>query len=236
MKGQIDGIGVHPRLRGRRRRTARRWSTEPYAPADVPRSARRDPRAASWLREPRRLRLRAIGHRVVHGGPDYAGPCASTQASWTGSTRSRRWRRCTSRNNLAPIRLAARARPGSAAGRLLRHRLPPRPCPRIADCYAIAARPLRRRRPALRLPRPLLRIHRRAPARGRARDRDGPRHRRPSRQRRLDVRAEATGSSVESTMGFTALDGLPMGTRPGQLDPGVVLLPDRAEGHDAPPR
>ncbi len=45
------------------------------------------------------------------------------------------------------------------------------------------------------------------------------------------------GVSVESTMGFTALDGLPMGTRPGQLDPGVVLhlieeengtLPERA--------
>ena len=31
------------------------------------------------------------------------------------------------------------------------------------------------------------------------------------------------GRSVETTMGFTALDGLPMGTRPGQLDPGVVL-------------
>ncbi|PLC54166.1 acetate kinase [Pollutimonas nitritireducens] len=31
------------------------------------------------------------------------------------------------------------------------------------------------------------------------------------------------GKSVESTMGFTALDGLPMGTRPGRLDPGVVL-------------
>ena len=31
------------------------------------------------------------------------------------------------------------------------------------------------------------------------------------------------GKSVESTLGFTALDGLPMGTRPGQLDPGVVL-------------
>jgi acetate kinase len=28
---------------------------------------------------------------------------------------------------------------------------------------------------------------------------------------------------VESTMGFTALDGLPMGTRPGQLDAGVIL-------------
>ena len=31
------------------------------------------------------------------------------------------------------------------------------------------------------------------------------------------------GRSVESTLGFTALDGLPMGTRPGQIDPGVVL-------------
>jgi acetate kinase len=29
--------------------------------------------------------------------------------------------------------------------------------------------------------------------------------------------------SVDSTMGFTALDGLCMGTRPGSLDPGVVL-------------
>jgi acetate kinase len=31
------------------------------------------------------------------------------------------------------------------------------------------------------------------------------------------------GKSVESTMGFTALDGLPMGTRPGQLDAGIVI-------------
>lgn len=31
------------------------------------------------------------------------------------------------------------------------------------------------------------------------------------------------GKSVASTMGFTALDGLAMGTRCGQLDPGVVL-------------
>ena len=35
--------------------------------------------------------------------------------------------------------------------------------------------------------------------------------------------ALAAGRSIESTMGFTALDGLPMGTRPGQLDAGVVL-------------
>ncbi len=31
------------------------------------------------------------------------------------------------------------------------------------------------------------------------------------------------GRSVASTMGFTALDGLPMGTRCGQIDPGVLL-------------
>ncbi len=32
------------------------------------------------------------------------------------------------------------------------------------------------------------------------------------------------GRSVDSTMGFTALDGLAMGTRPGQIDPGVVIF------------
>ena len=31
------------------------------------------------------------------------------------------------------------------------------------------------------------------------------------------------GRSIGSTMGFSALDGLPMGTRCGQIDPGVVL-------------
>ncbi len=35
--------------------------------------------------------------------------------------------------------------------------------------------------------------------------------------------ALADGRSVASTMGFSALDGLPMGTRCGALDPGVVL-------------
>ena len=34
-------------------------------------------------------------------------------------------------------------------------------------------------------------------------------------------------------MGFTALDGLPMGTRPGQLDPGVVLYLIEQRGMNA---
>jgi acetate kinase len=36
--------------------------------------------------------------------------------------------------------------------------------------------------------------------------------------------ALAEGRSVASTMGFSALDGLPMGTRCGALDPGVILF------------
>jgi acetate kinase len=36
--------------------------------------------------------------------------------------------------------------------------------------------------------------------------------------------AMANGKSVASTMGFTAIDGLPMGTRCGALDPGVILF------------
>ncbi len=41
------------------------------------------------------------------------------------------------------------------------------------------------------------------------------------------------GLSVASTMGFSALDGLPMGTRCGQIDPGVLLWMMEARGMDA---
>jgi acetate kinase len=41
------------------------------------------------------------------------------------------------------------------------------------------------------------------------------------------------GRSMDSTMGFTAVDGLPMGTRTGQLDPGVILYLLQAKGYDA---
>jgi len=41
------------------------------------------------------------------------------------------------------------------------------------------------------------------------------------------------GRSVASTMGFTAVDGLPMGTRTGALDPGVILFLLQHEGMDS---
>jgi acetate kinase len=41
------------------------------------------------------------------------------------------------------------------------------------------------------------------------------------------------GQSIASTMGFTAVDGLPMGTRCGALDPGVLLYLMDRHGMDA---
>jgi acetate kinase len=41
------------------------------------------------------------------------------------------------------------------------------------------------------------------------------------------------GRSVANTMGFTAVDGLPMGTRTGTLDPGVILYLLQHERMDA---
>jgi len=40
------------------------------------------------------------------------------------------------------------------------------------------------------------------------------------------------GRSIDSTMSFTALDGLPMGTRPGALDAGAVLHVMKQDGLD----
>jgi acetate kinase len=42
--------------------------------------------------------------------------------------------------------------------------------------------------------------------------------------------AVAGGRSVDSSMGFTALHGLPMGTRPGSLDAGVILWLQQQKG------
>ena len=41
------------------------------------------------------------------------------------------------------------------------------------------------------------------------------------------------GRSIATTMGFTAVDGLPMGTRTGSLDPGVILYLMDQRGMDA---
>ena len=63
--------------------------------------------------------------------------------------------------------------------------------------------------------------------------RGGQDRRAASRQRRPACARSQGGRSVASTMGFTAVDGLPMGTRCGNLDPGVILYLMDELGMDA---
>jgi acetate kinase len=219
-KGQMDGIGTRPRLR------ADATDGSPaidrtYTPdkiADVPAAIAE---VGNWLRETQNFNLAAVGHRVVHGGPEYDRPTLVDQQVVERLARYVPLAPLHQPNNLAPIRALLMRRPD----------LPQVACfdtafhrghSAVADHFAI--------------PRALYdegvrrygfhglsyeyiaeRLKETAPdiARGRvivAHLGSG-----------ASMCAILDGRSVESTMGFTALDGLPMGTRPGQLDPGVVL-------------
>src|SRR5436309_536765 len=73
IKGQVDGIGTQPRLRGQaadgEQLIDRRFGRNDVA--DVPAGLQA---AAAWLRERYNMAPIAVGHRVVHGGPNYDGP------------------------------------------------------------------------------------------------------------------------------------------------------------------
>ena len=73
IKGQIDGIGIRPRLRASgaddQPLTNRAYPTELVS--NVPSAISI---AGEWLRDELRIRPIAVGHRVVHGGPDYDRP------------------------------------------------------------------------------------------------------------------------------------------------------------------
>jgi Acetate kinase len=79
LKGQVDGIGTLPRLRatGFNGETLADFNYSLERVADVPAALMV---AGSWLREEHRVVPIAIGHRVVHGGPDMTGPFLSTTA------------------------------------------------------------------------------------------------------------------------------------------------------------
>jgi acetate kinase len=220
VRGQIDGIGTRPRLRARGGDEADLVDRS-YAPekmADLPAAIAELRR---WLRTLPDVTLRAIGHRVVHGGPDFDRPVRIDAQVLEKLATYQEFAPLHQPNNLAPIRLAMEidpAVPQVACFDTAFHR----GHPAQADCYA--------------LPRSLYdegvrrygfhglsyeyvaeRLREIAPeiARGRvvvAHLGSG-----------ASMCALLNERSIDSTMGFTALDGLPMGTRPGQLDPGVVL-------------
>jgi acetate kinase len=220
IRGQMDGIGSRPRLR------ASGADNDPLADRAYPLDAVPDVPAAmgiagAWLRDELRISPMAVGHRVVHGGPDHDRPVLVDHGVVARLERLVALAPLHQPHNLAPIRsLLANFPdlPQVACFDTAFHRTHDP----VADYYAIPhqlhAEGVRRygfhglsyEYIAKTLPQV-------APetAKGRvivAHLGSG-----------ASMCALKGGRSIESTMGFTALDGLPMGTRPGQIDPGVVL-------------
>jgi len=67
-KGQVDGIGTRPRLRAAAAdKTSLIDQTYPETRSGSPAAIHH---AGNWLRATQKVDLVAVGHRVVHGGPD----------------------------------------------------------------------------------------------------------------------------------------------------------------------
>jgi acetate kinase len=176
---------------------------------------------STWLRQARKLAPVAVGHRVAHGGSAFDRPALIDDAVLAQLAQYTALAPLHQPNNLAPIRAIRSLLPNVlqvACFDTAFHR----GHTAIADHYAIPERyyaegvrrygfhGLSYEFIAGRLPEIAPRI-----AGGRiivAHLGSG-----------ASMCALSAGRSVETSMGFTALDGLPMGTRPGQIDPGVVL-------------
>jgi len=230
LKGQVDGVGVRPRLRAA---TADGLSVvdRTFRSDEIPDLSAAIEVTAAWLRETQSVDLVAMGHRVVHGGPEFSQPVRVNEGVLKQLARYIPLAPLHQPNNLAPIRLILLRRP----------ELPQIACfdtafhrghGTLADHYALPEslyeegvrrygfHGLSYEYIAYRLPQVAPDV-----ARGRvivAHLGSG-----------ASMCALSDGRSVESTMGFTALDGLPMGTRPGQIDPGVVLYLMTEKGMDA---
>ncbi len=220
IKGQFDGIGTQPRLRAEGR-DGKALIDKKYSPQEIPDVATAIGAAGNWLRETQKIELAAVGHRVVHGGPDYDRAVVVNRDVLKRLEQFSSLAPLHQPNNLAPIRTLLTRRPELLQVACFDTAFHRSHGP-LADHYAIPERlyqegvrrygfhGLSYEYIAGRLPELNPAI-----AKGRvivAHLGSG-----------ASMCALANGRSVESTMGFTALDGLPMGTRPGQIDPGVIL-------------
>jgi len=221
IKGQIEGIGTCPRF------TAKGTGSEKLADETWPASEVSSVPAAleklvGLLREQLGGRLpTAIGHRVVHGGATYSLPTIVTSEVLDRLRRLVPLAPLHQPNNLGPIGTILARLPNVlqvACFDTAFHR----GHPKVADHFALPEQlyleGVRRYGfHGLSYEYVAERLQHVAPeiAGGRvvvAHLGSG-----------ASMCAISAGRSVESTMGFTALDGVPMGTRPGQLDAGVVL-------------
>jgi acetate kinase len=220
IKGKVEGIGTKPQLRAALA-DGKVLVDRAYANEKVPDVPSALHAAGAWLREELRIDPIAVGHRVVHGGPDYAGAVLVDESVLKRLERYVPLAPLHQPHNLAPIRSILALRP----------ELPQVACfdtafhrghTPLADSYAIPAQLYAegvRRYGFHGLSYEYIagRLSEIAPEKSKGRVivahlGSG-----------ASMCALIGGESVESTMGFTALDGLPMGTRCGQIDPGVVL-------------
>jgi acetate kinase len=221
VRGQFEGIGTRPHLVARDARD-KVLVDEDWSAGEVPDGPAAIERLDEWVQGFRAGRPPAvIGHRVVHGGPTYDRPVQVTDEVIRELRRLVPLAPLHQPNNLAPIEAIRRRRPGVlqvACFDTAFHRGHSELADRFALPEELYEQGVRRygfhglsyEYIAHALPNVAPKVA------------DG----------RVVVAHLGSGASmcalrhrrsVDSTMGFTALDGLPMGTRPGQLDPGVVL-------------
>ena len=110
VKGQMDGIGTKPRLRAE---DANKSSLidQTYPAEKVPDLPAATQETGDWLRQTQKVNLVAVGHRVVHGGPEYSLPVRITPAVVTQLERYVSLAPLHQPNNLAPIRTLLARRP-----------------------------------------------------------------------------------------------------------------------------
>ncbi|MDC7787501.1 acetate/propionate family kinase [Rhodoplanes sp. TEM] len=230
VEARIEGVGTAPRFHAVAGDGAALIdrALPPEAVPDLPAALHV---AEDWLRGQAGVTLAAVGHRVVHGGPAYDRPIVVTPAVLADLERLVPLAPLHQPHNLAPIRTLMARRPDLpqvACFDTAFHRGRDPLADRFAIPQALHDEGIRRygfhglsyEYVTSRLPEVAPEI-----AGGRvivAHLGSG-----------ASLCALAAGRSVETTMGFTGLDGLPMGTRPGRLDPGVLLHLMAAKGMDA---
>jgi len=175
--------------------------------------------------------LVAVGHRVVHGGLEFVQPVRVTPEVVASLRRLSPLAPLHQPHNIEPIEVVSRLRPGLpqvACFDTAFHRTQPEVAQAFALPREITERGVRRygfHGLSYEYIASVLGHHDARAASGRtvvAHLGNG-----------SSLCALAGGRSVASTMGFTAVDGLPMGTRCGSLDPGVLLYLMDELGMDA---
>jgi len=227
LRGAIDGIGAAPRLTARDRDG--KTVIDKSWPADAGHGTEDFlEELLRWVESDPVDRLVAAGHRIVHGGPDFTGPVLVDDAILRALDALCPLAPLHQPQNLAPIRALRKLRPNLpqvASFDTAFHRTMPPVATRLALprafadqgirrygfhglSYAYIAGSLARHDPALAAGRVVV-----------AHLGNG-----------ASLCALRAGKSVDTTMSFTALDGLVMGTRSGAIDPGVLLYLLQAKG------